>query len=64
MLGANRLIFALDPKHKLDADTLVLHSGPKCLCLVVHLYKYFSFWYQTEIVPEKAYVASLRNHIS
>ena len=29
MLGANRLIFALDLKPKLDAETLVLHSGPK-----------------------------------
>ena len=55
MLGANRLIFALDPKRKLDAETLLLHSGPKFLCFVVHFYKYFRFWYQTEIAPEKVY---------
>ena len=55
MFGANRLIFALDPKRKLDAETLVLHSGPKFLCFVVHLYKYFLFWYQTENVSKKVY---------
>ena len=38
MLGANQLIFALDPKRKLDAETLVLHSGPKFLCFMVHFY--------------------------
>ena len=55
MLGANRLIFALDPKLEMDAETLVLHSGPKFLCFVVYFYKYFWFWYQTEIVSEKVY---------
>ena len=39
--GENRLIFALEPKLELDAETLVLHSGPKFLCFVVHFYKYF-----------------------
>ena len=56
MLGANRLIFALDPKLEMDAETLVLHSGPKFLCFIVYFYKYFWFWYQTEIVSEKVYV--------
>ena len=55
MLGANRLIFALDPKQELDAETLVLPSGPKFLCFVVQFYKYFWFWYQIEIVSEKVY---------
>ena len=57
MLGENRLIFALDPKLELDAETLVLHSGPKFLCLVVYFYKHFWFWYQTGIVSEKVYAA-------
>ena len=55
MLGENWLNFALDPKRELDAESLVLHSGPKFLCFVVHFYKYFWFWYQTEIVSEKVY---------
>ena len=55
MLGENRLIFALDPKLKLDAETLILHSVPKFLYFVEHLYKYFWFWYQTEIVSDKTY---------
>ena len=54
-MGGNQLIFALDPKLKLDPETLVLHSGPKFLCFVEHLYKYFCFWYQTEILSEKVY---------
>ena len=54
-LGANRLIFALDLKLDMDAETLVLHSGPKLLCFVVCFYKYFWFWFQTEIVSEKVY---------
>ena len=37
MLGANRLIFALDPKCELDAETLILPSGPKFSCFVVHI---------------------------
>ena len=57
MLGENRLIFALDPKLEVDAETLVLHSGPKFLCLVVYFYKHFWFWYQTGIVSEKVYAA-------
>ena len=36
MLGENRLIFALDPKLEQGAETLVLHSGPNFMCLVVH----------------------------
>ena len=55
MLGANQLIFALDPKVEMETETLVLHSGPKFLCFVVHFYKYFRFWYQTEIVSKKVY---------
>ena len=53
MLGANQPIFALDPQRKLDAETLVLHSGSKFLCFVVYFYKYFWFWYQTDIVSKK-----------
>ena len=55
MLGENWLIFALDPKLKLDTETLLLHSGPKFLRFVVYFYKYSWFRYQTEIVPEKVY---------
>ena len=55
MLGENRLIFALDLKRELEAETLVLHSGPKFLRFKVHFYKYFWFWYQTENVYEKVY---------
>ena len=55
MLGENRLIFALEPKLEMDAETLVLHLGPKFLCFVVHFHKYFWFWYETEIVSEKFY---------
>ena len=57
MLGENTLIFALDPKLDWAAETLVLHSGPKFTCLVVHFHKYFWFWCQTGIVPEKVYAA-------
>ena len=53
MLGANQLIFAFDPKLEMDAETLVLHSGPKFLCFIVYFYKYFWFWYQTGILSEK-----------
>ena len=42
MLGENTLIFALDPKLDWAAETLVLHSGPKFMCLVVHYDKQFS----------------------
>ena len=55
MLGANWLIFALDPEVELDAETLVLHSGPKFMCLLVHFYRYIWFWNQTEIVSKKIY---------
>ena len=55
MLGENQLIFALDPKLELDAETLVFHSGPKYLCFVVHFHKYFRFWYKTEIMSEEVY---------
>ena len=55
MFGASRLIFAFKTKLELGAETLILHSGPKFLCFVVHLYKYFWFWYQTEIMSEKDY---------
>ena len=56
-MGENRLIFALDPKQGLDAESLILHSGPKFLCFIVDFYKYFWFWYQTENVSEKVYAA-------
>ena len=55
MFGENWLIFALEPKQELDAESLVLHLGPKFLYLGVHFYKYFWFWYQREIVSEKVY---------
>ena len=55
MLGENWLIFTLKPKLELDAETLILHSGPKVLCFVVPFYKYLWFWYQTEIGFEKVY---------
>ena len=54
-LGANRLIFALDPKLEMDTETLILHSGQKFMCFVVHFYEKFWFWYQTGIVPKKVY---------
>ena len=41
MLGANPIIFALDPKLDMNAETLVLYSSPKFLCLLVNFYKYF-----------------------
>ena len=55
MLGENWLIFALEPKLELDAETLILHSGPKFLCFVGPFYKYLWFWYQTKIGFEKNY---------
>ena len=69
MLGA--IWLTLDQKLELAAETLVLHSGPKFMCLVVHFDKYFWFWYQTRIVPEKVYAAirpvleitSLKNYL-
>ena len=59
MLGANWLIFVLDPKLEMDTETLVLHSGQKFMCFVVQFHKKFWFWYQTEIVPEKVYAMIL-----
>ena len=45
MLGANRLFFALDPKLKQAAEILVLHSGPKFMCLVVFcLFLFLFLW--------------------
>ena len=49
----------MDPKLEMDAETLVLHSGQKFMCFVVHFYKKFLFWYQTGIVPEKVYATIL-----
>ena len=40
MWGEILLIFALDSKLKLAAETFVLHSGPKFMCLVVQFHKY------------------------
>ena len=57
MLGEIWLIFTLDQKLELAAETLVLHLGPKFMCLEVHFDKQFWFWYQTRIVPEKVYAA-------
>ena len=34
MLGAHRLIFTLVSNFELDSEMLVLHSGPKFMCLV------------------------------
>ena len=39
MLGEILPIFALDPKLKLAAETFVLDSGPKFMCLVVQFHK-------------------------
>ena len=39
----------------LCAETLVLLSGQKFVCFVVHFYEKFWFWYQTGIVPKKVY---------
>ena len=55
MLGANRLIFALDPKLEMDTETLVLPSGQKFMCFVVQYHENFRFWYQTGNVSEKVY---------
>ena len=57
ILGENWPIFALDPKLEMDTETLILHSGQKFMCFVVHFHKKFWFWYQTEIVPKKVYAA-------
>ena len=54
-MGANWLIFALDPKLEMDTDTLVLHSGQKFMCFVVQFHEKFRFWNQIRIVPEKVY---------
>ena len=54
-MGANRLIFALDPKLEMDTETLVLPSGQKFMCFVVQFHENFRFWYQTGNVPEKVY---------
>ena len=37
--GKILLIFALDPKQKLAAETLALHLDPKFICFVVHFHK-------------------------
>ena len=55
MSRANWLIFALEPKLELYTETLILHSGSKFLCFVVHFYKYFWFCYQTGFVSKKVY---------
>ena len=67
MLVANLIIIALDPKVELDAETLVLHSGSKFLCFLVHF-----FYVLLILVPNRNCVrkslysdlASLTNHIS
>ena len=55
MWGEILLIFALNSKLKLAAETFVLHSGSKFTCLVVYFCKYIWFRCQTEIVSEKVY---------
>ena len=55
MLGASRLIFTLDPKQELDAETVVLRSGQKFSCFVVHFCKYVCFGYKRKIVSKKVY---------
>ena len=66
MLGANRLIFALDPKLALDAETLVSHSGPKFLCFVVNFNCTFDFGTKQKLCPKNlcSDLASVRNHVS
>ena len=56
MWGAISINFSLDGKLKL-AETFVLHSGSKVLCLVVHFQKEFQFLWQTGVVPEKVYAS-------
>ena len=42
MLGANRLIFAMDPKVQLEAESFFQHSGPKFLSWFCStFYKFF-----------------------
>ena len=48
----------MEPKLEKAAETLVLCSGPKFTCLIVHFHKNFWFWWQTGIVLEKVYVTS------
>ena len=55
MFRANQFMFALDPNLELNADTLVIPWGTKLLLLIVHFYKYYKFWYQSEIESEKSY---------
>ena len=45
----------LDPNLKMDTETLILHSGQKFMCFVVHFHKKFYFWHQTGIVSKKVY---------
>ena len=45
MLGENQLIFALDPKLKMDTEVLILHSGQKFMCFVKQFHEKFGFWY-------------------
>ena len=49
-IGGKSTHFCLEPKLELDAVTLVLHFD---FCST--FYKYFWFWYQTEIVSKKVY---------
>ena len=44
--------FALDLKLKLAAETFVLHSGPKFMCLVVCFYSY-NFGVELELCQKK-----------
>ena len=46
---------ALDRKLEMDTKTLVLQSGQKFMCFIVHFYEKFWFWHQTGIVPENVY---------
>ena len=52
-MGEIWLIFSLDPKLILAAETLVFQSDQKFMRFVVGFYEKFWFWYQTRIVPKK-----------
>ena len=53
MLWANHLIFALDPKLDMNAETLILHSGPKFLYLQQFFISTFEFVMKQKLLPKK-----------
>ena len=52
-VGEIILIFAMDSKLKLAAETFISNSGPKFTCLLLHFCTDFWFLCQTEIVYKK-----------